>query len=73
MATLSPEVASHRARVASLSRSRRSDDPELVKARRDLFAAKLEAHIERTLAEAPPLTEEQRDRLAGIFTGGAAR
>lgn len=27
-------------------------------------------HIDRVVAEAPPLTEEQRDRIAGIFRGG---
>lgn len=30
-------------------------------------AAKLEAHIRAALEKAPPLTAEQRDRLAGIF------
>lgn len=62
----------HRARVASLSRSRTTDDPELVAARRDLAAAKLEEHIERALASAPPLSDAQRERLASILSGGAS-
>lgn len=56
-----------RARVASLTRSRTADDPDLVNARRNLAAARLEEHIARVVAEAPPLTEEQRDRLAGLL------
>lgn len=59
-----------RARVASLSRSRTPDDPELLDARRNLRAERLAAHIEKVVAEAPPLTPEQRDRLAVLLTGG---
>lgn len=55
---------SQRARVASLSRSREPDDPDLVAARRDLRAARLEEHIQRAVSAAPPLTPEQRTRLA---------
>lgn len=61
-----------RARLASLSRSRTSDDPDLVNARRNLRAARLEDYISRVVAEAPPLTAEQRDRLAVLLRGGAA-
>lgn len=56
-----------RARVASLSRSRPADDPELTEARRNLRAERMAAYIARNLAEAPPLTREQRDRLAGLL------
>lgn len=59
-----------RARYASLTRSRTPDDPELLAARRNLRAEKLADHIERQLAEAPPLTDEQRARLAAILVGG---
>lgn len=59
-----------RARVASLSRSRPPDDPDLERARRDLRAARLEDYIKRTVAVAPPLTSEQRDRLALLLRGG---
>lgn len=64
---------SERARVASLSRSRPADDPDLVDARRNLRAERLAAHIEKVVAEAPPLTAEQRDRLAALLRGGGAR
>jgi len=62
----------HRARIASLSRSRRPDDPDLVEARRDLAAERLASHVARVVAEAPPLTEQQRDRVAAILRGSAA-
>lgn len=59
-----------RARVASLSRSRTPDDPELVDARRNMRAERLAEHIKRTVDAAPPLTVEQRDRLALLLRGG---
>lgn len=58
---------SERARVAALSRSRCADDPELVGAKNELRIARLEDYITRVVNEAPPLTEEQRDRLAGLL------
>lgn len=63
-----------RALVASLSRHRKSDDIELIEARRNLKAARLAEHVERVVAQAPPLTPEQRDRIAALLTtgGGAA-
>lgn len=72
MATISPTVARERARIASLSRSRKPDDPDLVEARRNLRAASLESHISRVLADAPPLTVDQRRHLAGLFGGASA-
>lgn len=59
-----------RARVASLSRSRTPDDPDLLDARRNLRAERLADHISKVVAEAPPLTQEQRDRLAALLQGG---
>ena len=61
-----------RARLASLTRSRSADDPDLLAARRDLRAARLEEYISKTLAAAPPLSDAQRDRLALLLRGGAA-
>lgn len=62
-------VTHHRARVASLTRSRRLDDPELENAKRDLKSEVLADHIRRVVDEAPPLTAEQRDRLASLLRG----
>ena len=60
-----------RARVAGLSRDRKPDDPELITARRNLKAARIEDYISRVVAEAPPLTPEQLDRVAVLLRGGA--
>lgn len=61
-----------RARIGALTRSRPDDDPELVEARRNLRAIRLEQYITEKVAEAPPLTQDQRDRLASLLRGGAA-
>lgn len=73
----SPTVYHHRARVAALSRDRASDDPDLIEARRALRAERLAAQIAAQVDAWPPLTPEQRDRLAGLLRpatvgGGAA-
>ncbi len=68
---MSRAVYAERGRVAALSRSRTPDDPELVEARRALADELLAARIARLVAEAPPLTPEQRDRLAGLLRGSA--
>ena len=62
----------YRAKIAALSRDRAQDDPELVDARRNYRAERLAEHIAKVVAEAPPLTAEQRDRLAVLLRGGAA-
>ncbi len=59
-----------RARVASLTRSRKPDDPELVTARRNLKTERLADYITRTVDAAPPLSAAQRDRLALLLRGG---
>lgn len=66
---------SKRAKVAALSRSRSKDDPELVTARQDLAASKLAQYVEKVVAEAPPLTAEQSDRIAALLrpAGGDAQ
>lgn len=71
-AQISPPVARARGRVAALSRSRTHDDPDFVEARRNLTAVTLEEHIERVLAKAPPLTDEQAERIAHRLRGGGA-
>jgi hypothetical protein len=63
---------SERARVASLSRSRSADDPELLSAKGRLRAERLAQHVARVVAEAPPLTPEQRDRIAALLRAGGA-
>ena len=69
---MTAEARHLRGRIAGLSRDRDHDDPELLAARRDLTAIRLHDHVQKVLATAPPLTDEQRARLAGLFTGGAS-
>lgn len=72
---MSSDILSARSRVAVAVRQR---DAEAERdARRDLAAAKLEAYAARVVAEAPPLTEAQRDRITALLApsriGGGAR
>lgn len=60
----SPETFSARARLNALQRHRNPADPAIAEARTELAAQRLADHIRRTLDTAPPLTPEQRDRLA---------
>lgn len=62
-----------RARVASLTRSRTSDDPELINARRRLRAARLADQIRSAVNDSPPFTDEQRDHLAALIRQGVTR
>lgn len=59
-----------RARVASLSRSRTPDDPELIAARDNLKAERLKVYIAKVVAAAPPLSAANRDKLAMLLRGG---
>ncbi len=59
-----------RARIGALSRSRTPDDPDLIAARRDLHAAMLEEHINKVVTGWPPLSADQRDRLAVLLRPG---
>jgi hypothetical protein len=61
-----------RARHNALRRYRHADDPEVLNARRDLRAARAEDYIRQLVEAAPPLTAEQRDRLAVLLKGSAA-
>lgn len=56
-----------RARVASLTRSREPSDPDLVDARRNLRAARLEDYIKKVVDEAPRLNDDQLRRLAVLL------
>ena len=72
---MSTAVLRERGRVASLTRSRPADDPELIEARANLAAEKLAEYVARVVAEAPPLTDAQRDRIAALLrpAGGGGR
>jgi hypothetical protein len=57
------DILHERGRIAALSRSSPSDDPELVDARRGLALAK----IKRLVAEAPPLSLEELQEIATLL------
>lgn len=65
-----PNWRTSRGRVAALSRSRSHDDPDLIDARLSLREARLADYIRKTVDASPPLTAEQRDRLALLLTTG---
>jgi hypothetical protein len=78
---ISPEAAHYRAIIAGKKRAirngeRPADDPELIDAQRGLKAATTADYIEKVLSQAPPLSGEQRNRLAELLRparrGGAA-
>jgi hypothetical protein len=68
-----PDFNSERARLAGYRRQGREEtDPQVRETRRNLNEARLAEHIRRLVDEAPPLTAEQRDRLAILLRGGEA-
>lgn len=64
-------ITHERARIGALSRSRTDDDPELIEARRNLRFERLAEHVERAVAQLPPLTEAQCQRIAALLTAGS--
>ncbi len=68
----SASVAAARATKAALTRRRVSNDPALLAADRHLREARLAEYISKTLAAVPPLTDDQRSRLALLLRSPAA-
>ncbi|WP_273733367.1 hypothetical protein [Mycolicibacterium septicum] len=56
-----------RNKLASTARHHSDDPSKIDDARRDLAEAKIADYVERVLAAAPPLTDEQRVRLAELL------
>ena len=54
----------------AFSRSRHDDDPEYITARQNLKALVLEDHVRRVVSEAPPLSDEQKERIAALLRAG---
>lgn len=61
-------VAQSRARHAALTRHRGPDDPSVVEARRALADLVTEDYVRKLVDQAPPLSDDQRARLAAILT-----
>ena len=63
MPLIHPKVAQARSAVATaVQRGRPTEEP-----RRNLAAANLEAYVERVVASAPALTDEQIGRIVGLL------
>lgn len=65
------ELASAHGTLAALKRHH-PNSPDVEHATRDLAAAKLAAYVRKVVDAAPPLTPEQRDRIAVLLRGEAA-
>jgi hypothetical protein len=65
-----PDVRRATAKLAAAQRWHRGK--ETAELTRDLAAERLADHIQRVVNSAPPLTAEQRDRLASLLRGGDA-
>lgn len=61
------EVAHYRAKLASFTRSRTANDPELVATKQALAEAKLLSDIEKLVANAPALTPSQALKLRSLL------
>ncbi len=66
---LSSQDRTERARIAALRRHR-GDHPDVIARQQDYKASRLADYIVRTVSSAPPLTQEQRDRLALLLRAG---
>ena len=71
--SLSPDARAAIARANVLNRHRPAGHPQLVEARRDAAAATLADYVSAVVAEAPPLTDAQRDRIAALLRPTKAR
>lgn len=69
--TRDPEIQRHKSRKAVAVKNGRPADAAV--ADRDMREAKLAAHIRALVDQAPPLTAEQRLKLAGLLLGGVDR
>ena len=65
-------VQTLKGRMAVAHRDHAPDSPEVLELRRDLAAEKIAQYVQAIVASAPPLTADQRTRLAALFTGGTA-
>ena len=60
-----------RSKLAVAIRDKRPE-LEITALRRDLRAERLEEHIKSIVNQAPPLTEDQRSRIAALLQGGGS-
>jgi|AntDryMetagUQ889_1029465.scaffolds.fasta_scaffold54699_2 hypothetical protein len=60
---------SARGRLNALKRYRPADDPVVLDADRDLRTEGLAEHVHRVVNVFPPLSAEQRDKIAALLRG----
>lgn len=70
MPPMSPERRRLRARIARASRGDQASTENPAELRRELKAVNAAEYIRRLVDTAPPLTDEERRRLAAILTPG---
>ena len=63
----SPEVSHRRAQVAASKRHHGADDPRSIEAVRELREAMASEAIQKIVSATPPLSAEQRSRLAVLL------
>ncbi|WP_147394306.1 hypothetical protein [Arthrobacter cheniae] len=70
---MSTQTRTARAKLAAAARHHRDGDHSDLQ--RDLAVAKINAYVAKVVAEAPPLTTDQRRRLAALFApaGGGSQ
>ena len=66
-------VLQARSKLALLNRKNiTSTSEQIADAKRDLAAAKLSAAVQKILADAPPLTDQQAQNIVALLMTGAA-
>ncbi len=66
-------VATLKSRLGAIQRHHPDDHEAIDRARAELKDAKAQEYVRKLVSEAPPLTPEQRDRLAIILLDPSAR
>jgi hypothetical protein len=67
---LSSSIGFAHARVAPLTNRCEPGDPKLIAARPNLTTLVMRQYVEKTLAAAPPLTDEQRESINALLRAG---
>lgn len=70
--TVDPAVLSRRGRLNAMQRHHGADDPRVIELRRETRAEALARHVAKVVDEAPPLTAEQRNRIAALLRAPSA-
>jgi hypothetical protein len=70
--TVDPAVLSRRGRLNAMQRHHGPDDPRVVELRRETAADAIARYVRKVVDAAPPLTDEQRNRIAALLRAPAA-